>query len=193
MERALLTLLPKIVAEATFKVRTFRGKPDLLQRLPGVLKGYRHWPGAAEMGIVVVVDRDSDDCRALLDRLDHNAAACGFAPTSVSSRMTGQILNRLAIEELEAWFFGDAGAIAAAYPGVPATLGTRARFRDPDMIRNTWEALERVLQEAGHHQGGLRKIAAAQDIAHHLDVDANTSMSFKKFRDGVRLLVRGDA
>lgn len=49
--------------------------------------------------------------------------------------MPFQVLNRLAIEELEAWFFGDVAALHSAYPRVPSTLGRRSRYRDPDAIR----------------------------------------------------------
>jgi hypothetical protein len=32
-------------------------------------------------------------------------------------------LNRIAVEELEAWFFGDIEALRAVYPKLSATLG----------------------------------------------------------------------
>jgi len=95
------------------------------------------------------------------------------------------------VEELEAWFFGDVSALIAAYPGVPATLAHRARFRDPDAISGgTWESLERVLQRAGHHTGGLEKLRAAREIAKHMDPERNRSRSFCGFRDRLRELVR---
>ncbi|MGH3928087.1 MAG: hypothetical protein ACRDTT_35370, partial [Pseudonocardiaceae bacterium] len=55
----------------------------------------------------------------------------------------------------------------------------------------TWEALERVLQARGYHLGGLAKVAAATEIAEHMNVDVNRSRSFLVFRDGVRRLVAG--
>ncbi len=95
-------------------------------------------------------------------------------------------INRIAVEELEAWFFGDVGALVAAYPGVPETLDRRAKYRNPDAIAGgTWEALERVLQEAGHHGGGLAKVRAARDIAAHMDPGRNRSRSFQVFRDAI--------
>jgi hypothetical protein len=100
------------------------------------------------------------------------------------------VLNRLAIEELEAWFFGDVGALRAAYPGIPSSLGERANYRDPDAIRGgTWEALERELQRAGHHREGLAKIKAAQEIAAHMAPERNRSRSFQAFRQGLLDLV----
>jgi len=95
-------------------------------------------------------------------------------------------VNRLAVEELEAWFFGDVEAIAAAYPRVPRNLARKAPFRNPDRIKGgTWEALERVLQRAGHFPGGLGKIEAARAIARHMDPQRNRSRSFCVFRDAL--------
>lgn len=99
------------------------------------------------------------------------------------------VLNRIAIEELEAWFFGDVEALRAAYPKVPATLGSQARYRDPDaIVGGTWEALERVLQGKGYHRGGLQKIKAAKEIAAHMDPARNRSRSFRVFMEGLAAL-----
>lgn len=194
MGEALKVLLPQIVANVSYAVRTFDGKPDLLKKLPQRLAGYRHHDPEHLPGIVVVVDRDNDDCLALLTSLETTARAAGFVCASVTGQTPGSVLNRLAIEELGAWFFGDVPALMSAYPRVPESLGERAAYRDPDAIKGgTWEALERVLQKAGHHRGGLAKSRAAKEIATHMDVEENRSMSFQKFRDGVRLLAQGGA
>lgn len=191
---ALKVLLPQLVGDVSYKVRTFDGKPDLLKKLPQRLAGYRHWPREHMPGIVVVVDKDKDDCVTLVSSLETTVQEAGFVCASVTGQTPGSVLNRLAIEELAAWFFGDVPALVSAYPRVPATLGERAAYRDPDAIKGgTWQALERVLQEAGHHLGGPAKGRAAREIATHMNVEANRSRSFQKFRDGVRLLVQGDA
>ncbi len=121
------------------------------------------------------------------------AAAAGLltVATAPESRRVN-VINRIAVEELEAWFFGDVPALCAAYPRVPASLGQRAKYRRPDAILGgTWEALEHVLQEHGYHSGGLAKVAAATKIAQHMNVDGNCSRSFQVFRDGIRRLVAG--
>jgi len=70
------------------------------------------------------------------------------------------VVNRIAIEELEAWYFGDVEAICDAYPGVPRTLAQRNGMREPDEIRGgTWEALERVVQRAGQRVTATAAIA----------------------------------
>ena len=98
------------------------------------------------------------------------------------------MLNRIAIEELEAWYFGDWNAVKSAYPRVPASIPEKAAYRQPDAIENTWEALERVMRKAGYFQNGLRKIELARNVGAHLDPDRNTSPSFCALRDALREL-----
>ena len=96
------------------------------------------------------------------------------------------MINRIAIQELEAWYFGDWDAVRAAYPRVSETVPRRTGYRDPDAIAGgTWEAFERVLQRSGYFAGGLRKIQAARSIAPHVDPVRNTSHSFQVFRDAL--------
>lgn len=192
-ERVLRLLLPHIAADVEFDVRVFQGKPDLLRKLPDRLKGYAPWIGSADTCLVVLVDRDDDDCLSLKAQLEQIAAAAGLSTiSSASASKRVDVANRIAVEELEAWFFGDVPALCAAYPRVPSSLGNQARYRDPDGIRGgTWEALEHVLGKYGYHQGGLAKVAAATEIAKYMDVEMNRSRSFQVFRDGVRRLVAG--
>lgn len=83
----------------------------------------------------MLVDRDQDDCQALKARLDQIAQSVGFTIHSVvDNEAQFQVLNRLAIEELEAWFFGDIAAICAAYPRIPATLGNQAKYCNPGCL-----------------------------------------------------------
>jgi hypothetical protein len=191
-EQALRVLLPRIVPNADFEVRVFRGKIDLLKRLPDRLKGYATWITRANTCLVVLVDRD-DDCLKLKADMEQMASAAGLLTVAAASlSRQAEVLNRIAVEELEAWFFGDISALCAAYPRVPASLGQRAKYRRPDAILGgTWEALEHVLQEHSYHPGGLAKVAAATKIAQHMNVDVNSSRSFQVFRDGIRRLVAG--
>ncbi len=96
------------------------------------------------------------------------------------------MLNRIAIEELEAWFFGDVKAIAEAYPGVSLSLGNKAKYRNPDAITGgTWEALQRVLQTEGYYLAGMPKIEVARKISEHMEPKRNQSRSFQVFRDAL--------
>ena len=187
VEAALSNLLQKIInARATFSIYVHEGKTDLLKKLPGRLRGYSAWL-PLEYRIIVLIDEDRADCKNLKAALEKTAKDAGLLTKSAAGTSANfQVLNRVAVEELEAWFFGDSQAIVQAYPGVPLTLQTKARFRNPDGIAGgTWEALERVLQKAGHHRGGLAKIAAARAISACMDPGRNQSRSFQVFRDGL--------
>jgi hypothetical protein len=189
-EAALINLVPKIVPGVAFDIHVHNGKPDLLDKLPGRLQGYRYWL-PDDWRILVLIDEDRQDCTVQKSQLEQIAHGAGFRTRgSAQARQAYEVVNRLAIEELEAWFFGDVAAIAAAYPRIPLTLGKRARFRDPDAIPGgTWEALERVLQKAGYYPGGLPKIEAATAISEHMNPERNTSKSFQVFRDALRRMI----
>jgi hypothetical protein len=181
-EAALLIIVPRIISSNTFEIIRHIGKSDLLRKLPSRLRGYKSWL-PADRRIVVVVDADNQDCRLLKRELDAHAIAAGLRIRSTAETSTEiQVINRIAIEELEAWFFGDVQAMRAAYPRIPSTLDQKREYRDPDGIKGgTWEALERVLQAAGYQRSGLRKIETARTIAKHMDPRRNRSRSFQAF------------
>jgi len=186
-EAALRNLVPKILGpDVEFRVIRFQCKQDLLSNLPVRLKGYRKWI-PADWRIVVLVDEDRQDCLELKRRLERAAVDARLVTkTNAENSSTFQVLNRISIEELEAWFFGDVEAIHRAYPMIPSSLGTRSKYHDPDAIQGgTWEALERELQRKGYFLGGLAKIEAAKAISAHMDPDQNRSKSFQVFRDGL--------
>ena len=186
MEAALRLLLPGILGDLSFEVYPFQCKDELLQRLPERLRGYAPWLPAT-WRIVVIVDRDDDECSELKAKLDHIAMDARLPPRLRAPHKPYRVVNRVAIEELEAWYFGDWQAVRAAYPRTPATIPSQAKYRSPDAIAGgTWEAFERVLQRAGYFAGGLRKIEAARTIAQHMDPARNTSPSFRALRDALR-------
>jgi len=103
-----------------------------------------------------------------------------------------QVVNRVVVEELEAWFFGDWDAVRTAYPRMPEAIPRQARYRDPDAITGgTWEAIERIFKRAGYFKGGLRKLELAHEIATHMDPARNTSGSFQAFRNAVATTLAG--
>ena len=93
--------------------------------------------------------------------------------------------NRVVVQELEAWYFGDWEAVRSVYPRVNASIPRRAGYRDPDAIPDTWEAFERILRKAGYFKTGLRKIEAARAIAPHINLKQNRSGSFQQFRRAI--------
>ena len=186
MEAALEHLLPKLLGDIEYQIIRFPCQDDLLKKAPERLRGYASWL-PANWRILVLVDRDDDDCMVLKAELENMAAAAGLlTKTAADNGQCFQVVNRIAIEELEAWFFGDWSAVQAAYPRVPATLPQKAGFRDPDAVAGgTWEALERVLKKAGYFSTGLRKVELARSVAVHMNPPNNTSRSFQIFAGAV--------
>lgn len=180
MEVALEHLLPKISGEIEYEFRRFQCKDELLHRLPERLEGLASWLPAT-WAVLVVTDRDDDDCSALKARLESIAAKAGLlSKTRAGVGRRFQVVNRIAVEELEAWFFGDWQAVQAAYPRVPRMLSSKAAFRNPDAILGgTWEALERVMKRAGYFRSGLRKLEFARTVAAHMEPARNSSRSFQ--------------
>ncbi|MDP3181768.1 MAG: DUF4276 family protein [Desulfobaccales bacterium] len=181
-EVALRNLLPKIIerGSSSYGIRVFQGKQDLLKKLPDRFGGYRR-SLPDDWLILVLIDRDQEDCVQLKNKLERIAQRAGLNTKSQSSRRAKvQVLNRLAIEELEAWFFGDVTALHMAYPRISKNLDKKRNYRDPDAIQGgTWEALQRVLQRAGYYPGGLPKKEAARRISFFMDPMRNTSRSFQ--------------
>ena len=186
MEAFLGTWLPRFLPQhCTFEIFPHQGKHALLRRLGNRLRGYANWM-PPEYRIVVVVDRDRDDCEELKLGLEQICASAGLRSRRAAGGPDWQVVTRIAIEELEAWYFGDWPAVCAAYPRIPAQTPDRAARRNPDTIPGgTWEAFERVLQRHGYFRQGLAKVQAATDIGQHFDPARNRSHSFAVFRDAI--------
>ncbi len=186
MEAFLQVLLPRLLGNrATFAIHTYQGKSDLLAKLGERLRGYAKWLPERSR-IVVVLDRDSDDCGVLKRHLEKEVRAAGLRSRSSSTDTSWQVVNRLAIEELEAWYFGEWSGVREAYPKVPLSIPKQAAYRCPDAIAGgTWEAFERILRRAGYFSGGLRKMECARAVAKQIDPATSTSPSFVIFRDAL--------
>jgi hypothetical protein len=78
MGAALHTLVPKIRSDLTFRVYEHQGCQDLLAKLPSRLRGYRGWiPG--DCRIIVLIDRDRKDCKALKQKILDMAMSAGLS------------------------------------------------------------------------------------------------------------------
>lgn len=187
MKEALDSLLPRMLADRALNptIIDHGSKAALLRDLPARLRSYRAM--GADVRALALVDKDAHDCAVLKQQLEHASRTAGLATKTAPDR-AGQfrVVNRIVVEELEAWFFGDIEALCRAYPGVPATLAERAGFRDPDGIHETWQTLLRVLQRAGHYQGlgRLPKLEVARRVAPLMRIDTNRSRSFQAFVTG---------
>jgi hypothetical protein len=195
-------LLPQIIGPVgssnTWRVHAYKGigrlppglsakadpaKRALLDQLPRLLAGYGRTHGID--AVVVVVDSDRRDCKVFLAELKSLLNKCNPAPNT---------LFRIAIEEMEAWLFGDRSALLAAYP--KAKKDVYSRYVQ-DSVCGTWEVLADAIypggsfavKNAGWPLPGRLKHEWAANIGPHMDPANNVSPSFCKFRDGLQQLV----
>ena len=192
-EMALHNLLPKLVTgEHTYKIITFQGKMDLLKKLELELKGYKRWI-PEDFKIIVLLDRDDQDCHVLKEYLElHAKNANLITKTSSHGGLKYSVVNRIVIEELEAWFFGDNIAVRNAYPRVSNSFHNKAKYRNPDHITGgTWEALEKLLNAGGYYKSGFRKTEVAHNISIQMEPLRNRSKSFQVFREAITDIIDG--
>lgn len=156
--------------------------PTLLHNLPSKLRAYGKSLGENEV-VIVLVDLDNRlDGRAFKQELTDLLELCDPVP---------RCKFRIAIEELEAWYFGDQPAITSAYPNADTTV-LAAYVQDSQC--GTWERLADAIYPGGHvalkAKGSIQcldqKRLWARDICPRMDVDANQSKSFRCFRDAIR-------
>lgn len=185
-EAILRALIHKLRWDCSFQIHPHQGKADLLKKLPNKLRAYEKWIRKDTWRILIVVDRDKEECHRLKARLEKIAAKAGLTTRSRARGGSYVVVNRLAIEEIEAWYFGDWDAVRKAYPRVSATISSQARYRDPDaIVGGTWETFERVLRNHGYFGGGLAKIEAARAIGKYMVPNRNSSRSFQVLWDAL--------
>ncbi len=186
MEAFLKELLPELLgARISFRIYTHRGKTDLKNKLGARLRAYRSWL-PPDHRIIVLLDRDDENCAELKEFMEQAAISANLKTRAQADQQGWQVANRIAVEELEAWYFGDWASLRACYPNVSPNIPRQAPYRAPDDIRGgTWEALERILQRAGYFETGLRKIEIARQLGKQMGqpqrIQQNTSPSFVAF------------
>ena len=138
---------------------------------------------------MVLIDEDREDCFQLKAQLEGIAHDADFmTKSSASQEGDFQVVNRLAIEELEAWFFGDVEALRTAYPSVSKTFQYQKKYQNPDAITGgTHEALGRLLKQ--YYPKWLPKTKVARNIAQHMEPSRNQSKSFQVFVEGLKACV----
>lgn len=193
IEYFLQILVPKIIGNAfAFKIHSYNGIQDLLKRLPDELEDiYSRVRHENDLKICIIIDKDDEpNCLTLKQTLEKMALKAGLTTKSTPNYDGSyHVLNRIAIEELEAWYFGDVPAIHKAFPRVEITLDKKKGYRDPDAIKGgTWEKLIHLLISK-RYETGISKTKLAEKIAVHMDPSRNRSHSFQVFRDGLLSLI----
>ena len=106
---------------------------------------------------------------------------------------TLNVVFRLAIEEIEAWYLGDRAALLGAYPKAKREILDRYV---QDAVCDTWEMLADAVHPGGSSEikrtgfplTGIIKHEWAGRIAPLMKPEANVSPSFRKLREALALL-----
>ncbi len=189
MEAFLTALLPNALPEnVPYEIRPFNGKHDMLKKLENRLLVYSGWI-PEEYRIFILIDKDSDDCQQLKQKIEEWVQKAGLTSRS-QARLTGnpfawQVVIRVVEAELEAWYFGDWQAVMQAYPKVPKNTHRKAAYRAPDQIPSPSDALEQIMQRAGYFRTGLRKIELASTLGKRISPQSNRSHSFQRFYEAL--------
>lgn len=167
MKEFLDRFLPRLFPNLDFLCVPHEGKSDLEKSIPRKLRAW------LEPGVRFVIIRDNDGARC--DRVKKKLLKL------CSDATRKDTLVRLACQELEAWYFGEAEALAEAYE-MPELrkLPRQARYREPDRITNPSDELEDLIPEFGKISGA-RRMGEIMSTS----VARNGSHSFKVFVDGV--------
>lgn len=167
MKHLLDELLPRILPDGVvFQTIPHNGKRDLEKSIPRKLRG---WNEPGDVRFVILHDQDTKDCVVLKREL-----------LQLCSGANKRVLVRISCQEMESWYFGDVNALSNAYNNPRlAELSSKKKFRIPDAIPSPKEELYRLIPD--HEQ-----IAGAKLIAPYMDIENNTSISFKYFVSGVR-------
>jgi len=180
----LYNILPLILpTDVCFEVYSFNGRGDLLKKLPSRLRAYRHDPLKSNK-VVILMDRDSHNCRDVKSQLELIVEQSGLTSKRVNSDEF-QVVTRVVIEELEAWFFGDIAALNQGYPSIPITLAQKRGMQVADEISDPAGRLLRLLKKEYSDITKLPKLEVAQKVSSCMNPHMNTSQSFNAFIDGV--------
>ena len=127
MKEFLTILLPKIIdnqwnLNENYFIRSFEGKNDLQKNIPSKVKFLSNWNHEA-VGIIILQDQDSSDCKILKKKLINICTQNGDCPKLV----------RIICRELESWYLGDFVAVNKAYPNFKyRNYINKCKFRIPD-------------------------------------------------------------
>lgn len=158
-------MLPRFFPELQFLCVPHEGKQDLEKSVSRKLSAWKE-PGVR---FFIVRDNDRGDCTALKRKL---VALChdGHRDDAVV---------RIACQELEAWYLGDAAALAEVYEDEGLRdLPAKERFRDPDAVVSPSRALEELIP-------AFQKVSGARRMAASLRRAGNRSRSFQVFIDSI--------
>ncbi len=175
MKETLQVILPKIhnsfENKDYFRILPHEGKQDLEKSIPIKLRAWKD-NKSIQYKFIIVRDKDSGNCYQIKENIKNLCFSAGRE----------DVLIRIAIHELESWFFGDLKAIDRAYNSKLSKHRKTSKFRDPDKLANPSEELSKILNS-------YSKISWSKKISKEMDIENNSSRSFNEFVSGVRKII----
>lgn len=169
MKQFLEGILPRLdFAVNTFEIKHHNGKEDLLGSLtkviPTLSKRAQH--------IVVLIDRDQQNCIELKNKIKEKMTCCSCPYTL-----------RIACYELETWFLGDLNAIAQCSERFkPKYFENKDKFKAVDNIAGKPSAkLEEMMPDWKNLYSSKPKFAEKISRFITLELNHNRSHSFRVF------------
>ncbi len=172
MKEFLTILLPNVLdnqwnLNGNYFIRSFEGKNDLQKNIPSKVKFLSNWNHEA-VGVVIMQDQDSSDCKILKQKLLNICNQNGNCPKLV----------RIICRELESWYIGDFVAVSKAYPSFKhQNYINKSKFRIPDNC-NAFDEIKKIVPD-------FQKVGGAKKIAPFINVEINKSESFQQTISGL--------
>jgi hypothetical protein len=164
MQELLESLLPRLIPDMDFICIPHEGKQDLEKSIPRKL---RAWNKPDKF--IIIRDNDCGSCSKTKEKLLKLCKDANKPETMV----------RIVCQELEAWYLGDPSALARAYNNDKLNkLSDKSPYRDPDSILQPSQKIRELIPE-------FQKISGARRMAPLLNIDKNTSRSFRITIEGI--------
>lgn len=168
LRQLLRELWPAAIEGLHWQIIAHQGKADLESNMAKKMESWNY----NSPHFIILRDNDGGNCRRLKQRLLDRVNETN-KPHHV----------RIVCQELEAWFLGDLAAVETAYPHSRATsFQNRTAYRTPDNPSNASQLVENLT-------GVSAKVGRAEQIAPHLNIEANGSTSFNVLKSTLHQLI----
>ncbi|GHT11510.1 hypothetical protein FACS1894170_05190 [Planctomycetales bacterium] len=141
--------------------RQFRGKDNLLKRLPHVVQDYANQCST----IIILCDQDNDDCMQLKNKMIGLCRKAGFQ---------SKCIVRILCHELESWYLAQLDVVANRF-GVTELAKRQDHYMNPDSIKDPCKELKRMTKE------NYQKVKGSRIMGQFINPDVTRSTSFKHF------------
>lgn len=176
MDYFLRGLLPRILPndyslDENCFIRPHEGRSDLMKSIPRKVQAYQKY--GYPVKVLIIHDQDSNDCITLKKSLEN---LCSKAPSIPA-------IVRIACHELENWYLGDIETLVNLYPEIRSkNIKKKRKFKNPDSVYGAYEI--------GQLSKNFSKTSAARSMGETINIDSNSSPSFKQFIVGISKLIR---